>query len=118
MGKKKKRVNGTNKGKNFEREIARDLQKVFPNARRWFEYHAADANGVDLQNTGRFRFQCKFTKDYVPLNTICEVQCDEQLGDVPVLVAKANDKRILATLPWEDFLTLLRKAEKPNRRKA
>lgn len=96
------------KGHSFEREIAIALRPIFPGARRWLENHKDDANGVDLVGTGRYRIQCKRGRKAAPLSKIREVQCDEQLGDVPVLVTQGDRDRILVAMPFEEFLRLLK----------
>lgn len=97
------------KGHSFEREIAIALRGIFPEARRHLEYQDAEANGVDLVNTGKYFIQCKRGRKYASLTAIKEVQCDEALGDVPVLVTKGDNERILVALPLEEFLNLIKK---------
>ncbi len=99
---------GRAKGHGFEREIAILLRPVFPDARRHLEYHADDANGVDLINTGYFRFQCKRGRKAAPLSKIREIECCELSGDVPVLVTQGDRDRVLVALPFEEFLRLLK----------
>lgn len=98
------------RGSAFEREIANSLKPIFPNARRLLENHKDDARGVDILHTGAYRFQCKRMGKYAKVDCIKEVQCDEMLGDVPVLVTKADNERILAVLPYEELLRLLQKS--------
>lgn len=96
------------KGHSFEREIAIQLRDIFPKARRHLEYQDAEANGVDLVETGRFRIQCKRLKKYASLTMIEEIQSDELSGEVPVLVTQGDGKPVLVALPLADFLCLLR----------
>lgn len=95
------------KGHSFERFIANELKKIFPNARRQLEYHIDDCQGVDIMNTERFKFQCKKLKGYAPVNTIKEIICDKVFGDIPVVVTAADGEPPVAILFWDDFLTLL-----------
>jgi hypothetical protein len=97
------------KGHNFEREIAKLLRLVFPEARRHLEYQDAEANGVDLVNTGNYKIQCKRGQRYACLTAINEVQCDEFLGEVPILVTKGDNSRTLVCLPIEEFIRLISK---------
>lgn len=106
---KNKKINSRNKGKAFENQIAQALRPIFPNARRLLENHADDANGVDLLHTGPYRIQCKAYRQYAPLAKIEEVQCDEMMGEVPILITKGNNKRILVAMPIEEFLRLIKK---------
>jgi len=102
MGKKSR-----TKGHSFEREIAKDLREIFPGARRQLEYHEDDCHGVDIANTGKFKIQCKRFKDFAPIRKIFEVECDRELGDVPVLVTKADNEETMVVLPFEDFKRLI-----------
>ncbi len=109
---KRRRSRGARtKGLSFEREIAIALRPVFPNARRLLENHSDDANGVDILHTGDYKFQCKRLRKYCNPNRIEEVQCDEVIGEVPVLITQGDRKRILAIIPFEELLRLLKLSE-------
>lgn len=103
------------KGHQFERETAIRLRKIFPNAKRQLEYQEDQCNGVDIANTAHFKFQCKKFSQYVSINTIREIKCAEELGDVPVLVTAGDAQRAMAVLPFDDFLNLLHSALKIKR---
>lgn len=95
------------KGHSFEREVAIKLRPIFPEARRQLEYHSADANGVDIANTGFYKIQCKKFKRYAPITCIEEVQCDREMGDVPILVTACDRGEIMAVLPFDELLRLI-----------
>lgn len=98
------------KGHDFEREIARDFQKIgFPDARRHLEYHSRDANGVDLQGTGPYAVQVKRHKQYAPITAIEEIATLGNIGLRPLLITKADNKPTMAVLPWEDLKELIKK---------
>lgn len=97
------------KGHSFERLVAIMLREIFPNARRQLEYHLDDCLGVDIVNTGVFKFQCKKMRKYAPISCIKEIQCDSELGDVPVLVTAGDREEAMAILPFKDLLWLLKK---------
>lgn len=95
------------KGKQFEREVAQLLGHIFPEAKRHLEYQADEAaQGVDLSNTDRFKFQCKNYQNYVPVSTIFEVKLSSE-DDVPVLLTKGNRLETMAVLPFRNFIELL-----------
>lgn len=96
------------KGHSFEREIAAQLRVVYPEARRQLEYHSRDARGIDIQETGPFRFQCKKLKKYSPLSALNEVQCMEFAGEIPVLVTAGDALRPIVALPLDAFLDILK----------
>ncbi len=95
------------KGHTFERDIAVSLRHIFPEARRLLENHKDDAKGVDILHTGLYRIQCKKYQNYVSPGRIKEVQCDELLGEVPVLITAGDNKRPLVVIPYDEFLRLL-----------
>jgi hypothetical protein len=94
------------KGHQFERQVAIDLRPVFPEARRHLEYQDAEANGIDLVNTGPFKFQCKKLKKYASISMLSEVQCDRSC-EVPILVTAGDGLEPVAVIPWTAFLTLI-----------
>lgn len=99
------------KGIQFEREVAQVLRTLYPDARRQLEFHPTDARGVDLQDTGEYRFQCKKLKQYAPITAIQEVQCAPELGEVPVLVTAADGEPWMAVLPFADLVRLIERAK-------
>jgi len=91
------------KGHSFERETAKALRKIYPQARRHLEYQDGENNGVDLRNTGPFRIQCKRAKGTVPINKIEEIR----ESGIPALVSKTDRKPAYITIPFEDFVRIL-----------
>lgn len=104
--KPKKKINGTKKGKEFERDIANLLGHIFPEAARYLEYQASRVVGADLDGTDRFLFQLKNHQSYCSIGTIREVHKQNET-DIPVLVTKGNRMEAMAVLPFRDFVTLL-----------
>lgn len=102
------------KGHQFEREVAIAFRKIFPDARRHLEYQDAEANGVDLVETGHFKIQCKRGRKYASITAIEEIECDAWLGDIPVLVTQGDDKPPVVVMPLEDFLRLADSVVKTN----
>lgn len=96
------------KGIEFEREVAEALRVVFPKVKRRLEFQQLEERGVDLDNTGRFKFQCKRLKKYAPVATINEVGFQAWLGEVPVLVTAGNWEPPMAVLPFADLIELLK----------
>lgn len=97
------------KGHSFERHIASMFRGIFPSARRQLEYHTADANGVDIANTGRYRIQCKRMRVYASISKIFEVQCLDFLGEdeVPILITRGDNLETMAVLPFRNLLELI-----------
>lgn len=99
------------KGHQFERDVAIWLRGVFPNARRQLEYHSRDARGVDLQETGPYRIQCKKFRQYAPIMCIREIDCDRDLGEIPVLVTAGDGLEPMAVLPLDELLRLIQASQ-------
>lgn len=92
------------KGANYEREIARRLRSVFPNAMRNVT-ETQTGQGVDLTGTGNLRIQCKRHKAYAPISRLEEVP--KTPGVIPVLVTKGDRQPDVAVLYLDDLLRIL-----------
>lgn len=100
------KINSRRKGHGFERELVKLLKPIFPKAQRQLEYQ--ESKGVDLEHTGFFDFQCKRSKNSIPISKIEEIP--EVKGRIPVLVSKQDRKEAYATLPLDKFIYLAKKA--------
>lgn len=99
------------KGVAYERKIAQAFKDIgYVGAKRHLEYQVDEAHGIDLDGTGPYKVQCKKTKKYVSLNTIKEIKCNRKAGDVPVLIAGADNQPSLVVVHLEDFLEILTRA--------
>lgn len=101
-----------NKGHSFERFVANEFKKIFPDAKRQLEYQEDEAKGIDIANTGKYLIQCKRNRKYCSLNKIKEVEVDPIEGGIPVLVTKGDNEEPLACLSLEHFLELLKLEKK------
>lgn len=113
MAKKKRTKKGQGRyvrrrGHDFERWVAQKLRSVFPDSKRHLEYQVGEANGIDIDNTGEFKIQCKRGKNYSPITAIEEVQLDPLDGGIPVLVTKGDNKPAMVCLPFDDFLRMIK----------
>lgn len=97
------------KGHSFERWVAKEFRKIFPQARRHLEYQMGEAFGVDVANVGEYRVQCKRGKKYSSVSALKEIQICPIEGGIPVLVTKGDNEIPLAILPFEHFLHLVKK---------
>jgi hypothetical protein len=91
------------KGHAHERWLVNELKGLFPKARRLLEYQAG--MGIDLEHTGQYRFQCKATKDYCPINKINEIPIEE--NTIRVLVTKGDRKEPMVVMPFKEFKAML-----------
>lgn len=86
--------------------MADKLGGIFPDAQRKLEFQTSKGGGVDLDDTGIFKFQCKNYQNYVSISTIEEVKVTSH-HDIPVLVTKGNKQPPMAVLPFDKFVYLL-----------
>lgn len=96
------------KGHSFEREIAKFFQTIgYLEAKRHLEYQSEEVVGVDLDNTGPYKVQCKRNKGYAPINKIFEIQ--DMKDCIPLLITKADNKPAMVVMPLSDFAVLAKK---------
>lgn len=93
-----------NKGANYEREIARQLRAIFPNAERNVT-ETQHGQGIDLVNTGKLDIQCKRYRKPAAISKIHEVPKAE--GRVAVLVTRGDRDESFAVLRLSDFIKIL-----------
>lgn len=91
------------KGHAFERDVARQLRRVFPDAERELN-DTHGGMGIDLTNTGALAIQCKRYAGYAPINKINEIQDGTK---IPVLVTKGDGVRAMAVLPLSCLIDIL-----------
>lgn len=106
--KKLKRRRARTKGLTFERWCAEKLRPLFPRVKRHLEFQKEEALGIDLDNTGSYKIQCKKWAAYAPINCLKEVQHCAELGDVPVLITAGDADPPVAVIPLEEFIRLVR----------
>lgn len=97
------------KGHSFEREIAKRLRGIFPQARRHLEYQDAEANGIDLVMTGKYSIQCKRGRKPAPISKIREVEPKD--GQSPLLITQGDRDKIYVVMEFDEFLTLLKESK-------
>ncbi len=92
------------KGHGFERDIAKRLREIFPNASRKLEYQAEACSGVDIAGTGVFKAQCKRYKGYAPISKLEEIR---EPG-IHALITKADHKPTVIALYFDDFMRIVK----------
>lgn len=115
------------KGHNFEREIAQQFRELgwedamTTRAARGGDWSHTD-DGMDLVGTGPFLVQCKRLANYASVNTIEEIKPShwmlpdgshailphDVVGQIPLLLTRANGKPTMAVLPWDELKRLIR----------
>lgn len=94
------------KGHSYEREVAKQLRGLFPDAKRHLEMQKEEAMGFDLDNTGSWRVQCKRGARYAPLSRLKEPRVDK-VGGMPVLITRGDCERSVIAFYLDDFLNNL-----------
>lgn len=99
------------KGANYEREVARLYRKLgYKNARRKLDQYQI-SGGLDLDNTGHWKVQCKACKklNFIAAYNEAKSECGET--DIAVLHAKIDHKGSFVLLSESDFIELVKQAE-------
>lgn len=99
------------KGHSFERWVANQFKKIFPDARRHLEYQMQEANGVDVVGVHPYLVQCKRGRKYSSITAIREIEICPIYGGIPVLITKGDRTEPMAILPFSDFLRLVHAAK-------
>jgi hypothetical protein len=105
-------INSRTKGHSWERELARQFREMgWEKAIRNLEYQDNELCGKDLAGTAPYIIQAKCTKKYVSMSTFDEIKPKD--GEIPLLIAKANNKEVLAVMRWEDLKKIIKKPPQP-----
>jgi len=98
-------MNSKHKGNRFEREWAKKLKPYFPDVlTSRYASREADDNGIDLVNTGDFKFQCKHIERQPNFRQVLnEIQGD----GIKIVAHKMNNKGTIICMGEKDFLTLM-----------
>ena len=94
------------KGSDFEREIAKDLQVLDPNAKRMVLSGAVKGLETDIWTKLPFAFELKRQERLNLYRAFQQAIIQSIGGRVPVLVVKSSNKPTLACMKWEDWLNL------------
>lgn len=98
------------KGHGWEREVARQLRAIFGDGvRRTIQSRAGTAEGSDVQGTP-FRIEAKFHRRQPSIPAALQQAAGAPGDSPPLAVTKCNHMPAIASMYWEDFLALLRKA--------
>lgn len=109
---------GVRRWKNFERDVARELRKLAPGARRCLQYQR-DHGAPDVA-AGALWVECKSGRRRAAVASIYQ-EAAKKAGRgsrVPAVVSKAGRRRgpKLVTLSLEDFIRLARATPKEQKR--
>lgn len=104
-------VNGCQKGKAGERELAKVLRDHgFGDARRGQQFAGgSDSPDVVVASLPGVHFECKRTEQGNPYTWLEQAARDGGLEKIPVVAHRKNKKQWIAILPLSDLLTLLKR---------
>ena len=94
------------KGHNFEREIARELREIFPDARRGLQYQDG-SQCADVEGTP-FHVECKRGIKPNPRAAMEQALSDARKGQIPLDVVKDDRRPAFVCMGWDDFKELVR----------
>lgn len=100
-----KRIAAKRKGSNFEREIARRLRAVFPEAKRGFQFRSRnEAPDVDVPH---FWIECKRMRLTQPRAALADAKACAPAGRWPLAVCKDDREPAFVAMYFDDFIALL-----------
>jgi hypothetical protein len=99
------------KGRAFEREVARDLQAIYPKARRGLSQSRSGREVPDVEGAGPWWPEAKAG---ARPNIVAALEQAEAASDgrVPLVVAKVDRRGIIAAMRWSEMLALLTEIER------
>jgi len=97
------------KGLNFERSICEMLRPYYPQAKRHLESQSQEAFGVDIDNSGQYKIQCKCTAKVPNIPQVFKEFKDQ--SQINVVIFKVTNKGTYAAFRVEDALKLMQYGE-------
>ena len=106
-------VNGRRKGNNFERRIAKALSKVFPNARRGFQFRGG-SDAPDIIGCDPWCIECKVGRPAKrPEDALAQCEADAaKRGDTAswcVAICQEDRRGVMVYMRAESMLLVMRR---------
>lgn len=99
------------KGKRFEREIANRLRKCGINASRSAQHCGKMGQAPDIIGVPNIHIECKAQERMHLYDWMAQAQRDSAgTSNTPVVIHKANNKPILVSMGFDDFMALYTRA--------
>ncbi|MCP4677703.1 MAG: hypothetical protein GY854_19740 [Deltaproteobacteria bacterium] len=99
-------INSRQKGHSFEREVASELRKIFPEARRGLQYQDGPTP-PDVTGTP-FHVECKRGRRPNPRAALKQAINDAAPGVVPVAVIRDDRAEAFICMRWSDWMDFVR----------
>lgn len=99
------------KGKRFELQVAHRLQEYGIDASRSAQHCGKTGQAPDVIGVPHLHVECKAQERMHLYDWMAQAQRDSvETGDLPVVIHKANNKPILVSMRFEDFMELYTRA--------
>ena len=102
-------VNSRDKGARFERTIANKLKDLGYETRRGQQYCGANGD-ADVVGLPGIHIECKAVERLNIDNAMEQSKRDARKGEIPIVIHKRNNKEILVTMTFEDWIDMFRAA--------
>lgn len=106
-------TNSREKGKRFERVVARLFKLYGYAARRGQQYSGANGD-ADVIGVPGIHIECKAQEKMMLYDWIAQAKADAKAGRLPVVIHKKNNCNILVTMEFYDWIELYKEWEVSN----
>lgn len=103
-------INSRRKGATFERKLAGLLRDYGYDCRRGQQYCGANGD-ADVVGLPGIHIEAKAVERLNLYDAMAQSKHDAQSGEIPVVMHKKNNCKVLVTLELEDFMTIYRDYE-------
>ena len=105
-------INSRAKGARFERKLAELLREYgFNDARRGQQYSGANGD-ADVVGLPGIHIEAKAVEKLNLYEAMKQSQRDARRNEIPVVIHKKNNCKILVTMGFDDFIQLYKECEK------
>ena len=105
-------MNANQKGKRFERDVAKSLNEKFgTNVRRTPSSGGLSIKGDIIDTSGvlsEFHFECKNQESLNIWKALEQAECDRPRGRLPVVVFTRNHHDTYACMKFEDWMNIVK----------
>lgn len=110
-------INSKAKGSRFERQVASMFKDWGYNAFRTAQYEGKSGNCADVEGVPGLHIEAKHCEKMKLYDWIAQADRDNKASKhpkIPVVIHKANNKPVLVSMHFEDFIQLYREWEAGN----
>ena len=105
-------INSKQKGARFERQVAGMFKDYGYKAFRTAQYEGKTGDCADVEGVPYIHLECKHQEKMKLYDWIAQAVRDSQKKKrIPVVIHKQNNKEVLVTMRWSDFIDFFREWE-------